>query len=33
MRTNWQPIKFLIEIIALQILIIGFAVSLVVGLM
>lgn len=33
MRNNWQPVKFLIEIIALQILIIGFAVSLVASLM
>jgi len=28
MNSNWQPIKFLIEVITLQILIIGMAVSL-----
>jgi hypothetical protein len=31
MNTNWQPIKFLIEIITMQMLVIGLAVSLVVA--
>lgn len=32
MHSNWQPVKFLIEIITLQILIIGLAISLVTAL-